>query len=312
MSTTTINDAAVQKQLKQGRVKKTIFSIIRHLVLALLAFIWLVPIAWLLLTSFSTDKGINFTRFVPESFTMWNYVSIMTQPDSVAQFPRWFMNTLVVACFNCVISTCFVLMVAYAISCCRFKGRKLLQNLSVTVNLFPGVLAMIAVYFVLKYMNLTNSFWVYVIPGMVSAFNVLVMRTFMEGLPSALEESAMIDGANDFTIFTRIISPLCKPVYATVALFVAVGQWNSWFDAMLYNRMNTQYTTLQYELMKLLSSVMQQSGSATTGGNTATAAVTPVTVRSAATVVTMLPIILLYPFLQRYFVSGMTIGSVKE
>ena len=117
---------------------------------------------------------------------------------------------------------------------------------------------------------------------------------------------------HDFPIFTRIISPLCKPVYATVALFVAVGQWNSWFDAMLYNRMNTQYTTLQYELMKLLSSVMQQSGSATTGGNTATAVVTPVTVRSAATVVTMLPIILLYPFLQRYFVSGMTIGSVKE
>ena len=312
MSTTTINDAAVQKQLKQGKVKKGIFSVIRHLVLALLAFIWLVPIAWLLLTSFSTDKGINFTRFVPEGFTLWNYISIITTPDSVAQFPRWFMNTLVVACFNCVISTCFVLMVAYAISCCRFKGRKLLQNLSVTVNLFPGVLAMIAVYFVLKYMNLTNSFWVYVIPGMVSAFNVLVMRTFMEGLPSALEESAMIDGANDFTIFTRIISPLCKPVYATVALFVAVGQWNSWFDAMLYNRMNTQYTTLQYELMKLLSSVMQQSGSATTGGNTATAVVTPVTVRSAATVVTMLPIILLYPFLQRYFVSGMTIGSVKE
>ena len=312
MSNTAVSSAAVQKQLQQGKVKKGIFSVIRHLVLALLAFIWLVPIAWLLLTSFSTDKGINFTRFVPESFTMWNYVSIMTQPDSVAQFPRWFMNTLVVACFNCVISTCFVLMVAYAISCCRFKGRKLLQNLSVTVNLFPGVLAMIAVYFVLKYMNLTNSFWVYVIPGMVSAFNVLVMRTFMEGLPSALEESAMIDGANDFTIFTRIISPLCKPVYATVALFVAVGQWNSWFDAMLYNRMNTQYTTLQYELMKLLSSVMQQSGSATTGGNTATAAVTPVTVRSAATVVTMLPIILLYPFLQRYFVSGMTIGSVKE
>ena len=92
MSTTTINDAAVQKQLRQGRVKKTIFSIIRHLILALLAFIWLVPIAWLLLTSFSTDKGINFTRFVPEGFTLWNYVSIMTEPDSVAQFPRWFMN----------------------------------------------------------------------------------------------------------------------------------------------------------------------------------------------------------------------------
>ena len=128
MSTTAVPSAAVQKQLKQGKVKKGIFSVIRHLVLALLAFIWLVPIAWLLLTSFSTDKGINFTRFVPEGFTLWNYISIMTAPDSVAQFPRWFMNTLVVACFNCVISTCFVLMVAYAISCCRFKGRRLLQN----------------------------------------------------------------------------------------------------------------------------------------------------------------------------------------
>ena len=201
-------------------------------------------------------------------------------------------------------------LLAYIISRKRFLFRSQLSLFWVITMYVNG--GMIPTLILYRNMNLTNSFWVYVIPGMVSAFNVLVMRTFMEGLPSALEESAMIDGANDFTIFTRIISPLCKPVYATVALFVAVGQWNSWFDAMLYNRMKTQYTTLQYELMKLLSSVMQQSGSATTGGNTATAAVTPVTVRSAATVVTMLPIILLYPFLQRYFVSGMTIGSVKE
>ena len=186
MSTTAVSSAAVQKQLKQGKVKKGIFSVIRHLVLALLAFIWLVPIAWLLLTSFSTDKGINFTRFVPESFTMWNYVSIMTQPDSVAQFPRWFMNTLVVACFNCVISTCFVLMVAYAISCCRFKGRKLLQNLSVTVNLFPGVLAMIAVYFVLKYMNLTNSYagLIMVYAGS-SGLGYLICKGFFDTVPVA-------------------------------------------------------------------------------------------------------------------------------
>lgn len=201
-------------------------------------------------------------------------------------------------------------LLAYVISRKRFLFRSQLSLFWVITMYVNG--GMIPTLLLYRNMNLTNSFWVYVIPGMISAFNVLVLRTYMEGLPSALEESAMIDGANDFTIFTRIISPLCKPVYATVALFVAVGQWNSWFDAMLYNRMNTQYTTLQYELMKLLSSVMQQSGSATTGGNTATAAVTPVTVRSAATVVTMLPIILLYPFLQRYFVSGMTIGSVKE
>jgi len=114
-------------------------------------------------------------------------------------------------------------------------------------------------------------------------------------------------------IFISIISPLCKPVYATVALFVAVGHWNSWFDAMLYNRNAPQYTTLQYELQKLLNSVMQQSGNATSEGKTASASkVTPITVRSAATIATMLPIICLYPFLQRYFVTGLTIGGVKE
>lgn len=115
------------------------------------------------------------------------------------------------------------------------------------------------------------------------------------------------------TIFTRIISPLCKPVYATVALFVAVGQWNSWFDAMLYNRMSSQYTTLQYELMKLLSSVTNQGASADVMKNaTAAATVTPTSVRAAATILTMLPIVCLYPFLQRYFITGLTIGGVKE
>lgn len=146
---------------------------------------------------------------------------------------------------------------------------------------------------------------------MISAFNVLVLRTYMLGLPDALEESAQIDGAGYTIIFAKIISPLCKPVYATVALFVAVGQWNSWFDAMLYNRMADQYTTLQYELMKLLSSVMQQSGSVESGKNGG-GAVTPVTIRAAATVITSLPIVCLYPFLQRYFVTGLTIGGVKE
>ena len=120
------------------------------------------------MTSFSTDRGINFRRFFPAGYTLDNYINILFHSDSVAQFPRWFMNTFVVACFNCVISTCFVLMVAYALSCCRFKGRKLLQNLSVIVNLFPGGLAMIAVYFVLKYLNLTNSY-----AGLIMVYTII-------------------------------------------------------------------------------------------------------------------------------------------
>ena len=147
-----------QKQLRQGKVQRGVRSTIRHLILTALSVVWLVPIVWLVVTSFSGYRGINFTTFFPETYTLDNYINVLFHPDSVAQFPQWFANTFIVAVFNCVISTCFVLMVAYAFSCCRFKSRRLLQNLSVTVNLFPGVLAMIAVYFVLRYLNLTNSY----------------------------------------------------------------------------------------------------------------------------------------------------------
>ena len=126
-----------------------------------------------------------------------------------------------------------------------------------------------------------------------------------------MEEAASIDGASQVRIFTSIIMPLSKPVIATVALWQMVGQWNSWFDAMLYNRMSGEYTTLQYELMKLLSSVTSTGATAETMKN-AVGAVTPASVRAAATIITMLPIICIYPFLQKYFVTGLTLGGVKE
>ena len=133
----------------------------------------------------------------------------------------------------------------------------------------------------------------------------------MNGLPDSLSESAQIDGAGYFKIFYKIILPLCKPVLATVALFIAVGHWNSWFDAMLYNGFNERLTTLQYELMKLLSSVTNQGASVEDMKNSG-GMVTPTSVRAATTIVTALPIVCLYPFLQKYFISGLTIGGVKE
>ena len=151
----------------------------------------------------------------------------------------------------------------------------------------------------------------YIIPGLVSAFNMIVIRTFMNGLPDSFVESAQVDGAGHIRIFLRIILPLCKPVLATVALFVAVGQWNSWFDAMIYNSQREDLTTLQYELMKLLSAINQQSGDPNAIKH-ASSMVTPESVRAAATMVTAFPIVCLYPFLQRYFVTGLTIGGVKE
>ena len=177
-----------------------------------------------------------------------------------------------------------------------------------SAGLIPGLI-------LFRYLHLTSSFWVYIIPGMVSAFNVMVMRTYMAGIPDSLEEAAQLEGAGYMTVFIKIITPLCMPVYATIALFQAVYHWNSWFDAMLYNRFDPQYTTLQYELRKLLDSVSANTGGkqAGTGATAASVAtIVPVTVRAAATIATMAPILALYPFLQRYFVTGLTIGGVKE
>ena len=210
-----------------------------------------------------------------------------------------------------VSSTFVTALLAYVLSRKNFIFKKQLSLIYVITMYVSG--GLIPVFLVYKALGLTNSFWVYILPGMVSAFNMLVIRTYMNGLPESLSESAEIDGAGHMTIFIKIIFPLCMPVIATVALFTAVGQWNSWFDAMLYNRMSDNLTTLQYELMKLLSAVTT-SGKGQTAQTMehASGMVTPTSVRAAATVITSLPIICLYPFLQKYFVAGLTIGGVKE
>lgn len=276
----------------------------------LIAFVVITLYPVLNTVAISFNDGVDAIRggihLWPRVFTLQNYRTVFSQQNIVTGAFVTVMRTVI----GTLLALAANALLAYIVSRKRFLFRSQLSLFWVITMYVNG--GMIPTLILYRNMHLTNSFWVYVIPGMVSAFNMLVMRTYMEGLPDALEESAKIDGAGDATIFVRIISPLCKPVYATVALFVAVAQWNSWFDTMLYNRMSPEYTTLQYELMKLLSSVMQQSGSANPGSSNAVAAVTPVSVRAAATVATMLPIICLYPFLQKYFVTGMTIGSVKE
>lgn len=241
----------------------------------------------------------------PRSWTAQNFLTVLKKESLITgakiTVSRTILGTLTALAANALL--------AYICSRKRFMFKRQLALFWVITMYVNG--GLIPTFILYKGLGLTNSFWVYIIPGMVSAFNMLVIRTYMLGIPDSLEESAQLDGAGYMTIFVRIISPLCKPVYATVALFSAVGHWNAWFDAMLYNRMSSNLTTLQYELMKLLSSVTNQSSSAESMKNTV-GSVTPTSVRAAATIVTMLPIICIYPFLQRYFVAGLTIGGVKE
>ena len=252
-----------------------------------------------------TDALRGGIYLLPRKFTWKNYITVLQKDNLI-------MGAYITVA-RTVIGTALALfanaILAFIVSRKRFMFKKQLSLFWVITMYVNG--GMIPTFLLFKTLHLTNSFWVYVIPGMFSAFNMLVIRTYMNGISDSLEESAQLDGAGYTTIFLKIISPLCKPVYATVALFVAVGQWNSWFDAMLYNPMSANLTTLQYELMKLLSSVTNQGNSLEAMKNAA-GSVTPTSVRAAATILTMLPIICLYPFLQRYFVTGLTIGGVKE
>ena len=153
----------------------------------------------------------------------------------------------------------------------------------------------------------------YVIPGLVSVFNVIVVKSFMQELPDSLTEAAMVDGAGYFRCFWQIVLPCCKPVLATVALWCAVGAWNQWFDTFLYASSKESLTTLQYEMMKLLSSSMQtgRDESSIFGSDQVTNTVTPASIRAAVTIVASVPILVVYPFLQKYFVKGVTLGAVK-
>ena len=297
--------------MKKKRIKTSvwdkIFVTCNTLFMIAFVVVTLYPVLNTLAISF--NDGIDAIRggiyLWPRAFTLKNYTTVLHKQNIV--------TGAYISVLRTVLGTVFALfanaLLAFIVSRKRFLFKSSLSLFWVITMYVNG--GLIPTFLLYRELHLTNSFWVYVIPGAISAWNMLVLRTFMQGLPDSLEESAQLDGAGYMTIFLKIISPLCKPVYATVALFVAVGQWNSWFDAMLYNRMKTEYTTLQYELMKLLSSVMQQGGSATnmsTAGN----AITPTSIRAAATIATMLPIVCLYPFLQRYFVTGLTIGGVKE
>ena len=285
-----------------------VFVVCNTIFMIAFVIITLYPVLNTLAISFNdgTDALRGGIYLIPRKFTLKNYVTVLQKNNLITGAYITVARTVIGTFLSLVVNA----ILAFIVSRKRFLFKKQLSLFWVITMYVNG--GMIPTFLLYKGLGLTNSFWVYVIPGMVSAFNMLVIRTYMNGIPDSLEESAQLDGAGYTTIFAKIISPLCKPVYATVALFVAVGQWNSWFDAMLYNRMSTEYTTLQYELMKLLSSVTSTQGASAEAMKNATGAVTPASVRAAATIITMLPIICIYPFLQKYFVTGLTLGGVKE
>ncbi|HBI74621.1 MAG TPA: sugar ABC transporter permease [Lachnospiraceae bacterium] len=297
--------------MKRSRRKKSgfdiAFVIVNTIVLTIFCIVTLYPILNTLAVSFNeaVDTLTGGIHLVPRKFTLENYRTVFRT--------RTLMHSAYISVLRTVLGTLLHMvltsLLAYVLSRKEFLFNRQVSlfyvlTMYVSGGMIPGLL-------LFKSIGLTNTFWVYIIPGAISAFNMIVIRTYMNGLPDSLVESAQVDGAGHFRIFLKIILPLCKPVLATIALFIAVGQWNAWFDVMIYNASRPDLSTLQYELMKLLSSVSQQSGDPNMAKHAANM-VTPESIRAAATIVTALPIVCLYPFLQRYFVTGLTIGGVKE
>lgn len=297
---------------KSFKLEPAVFHTLNTIFLICVAIVTIYPMWNTLAISFNTgnDTMRGGIYLWPREWTMQNYESIFATGALVQAFFISVSRTLI-ATFASIFLTS---MLAYTLSRKEYGLRKPITVIVVMTLYFNA--GLIPYYFLIKDLNLLNSFLVYIIPGLVSAFNMLVVRTYIQTLPEGLIESAKIDGASEFAVFMKVILPLCRPVLATIALFVAVGQWNSWFDTFLFNSSNPDLSTLQYELMKLLSSTMQTNASASAINNAAGAAervvVTPLSIRAAITMVASVPILLVYPFLQRHFVQGMQLGSMKE
>lgn len=299
---------------KASKIENCVFNFCNTVIMLLIAGCMLYPFWNTIAVSFNeaVDTVRGGITFLPRKWTLQNYKTIFSTGTIFNAFFISVARTLI----NMISSVFFTAMMAYVLSRREFIFRKsftLILVLSMYVNA-----GLIPTYFLIKNLGMLNSFWVYIVPGIVNAFNFVVIRTYMRSLPESTIESARIDGCGDFIIFIRIVLPLCLPVLATVALFVAVGAWNSWFDTMIYNSGRVYLHTLQYKLMEYLQSSQAQSrgaadvGSLAMSQSSASSMVTPVSIRAAITVIAAAPILVVYPFMQRYFVVGLNVGGVKE
>ena len=308
------NEFAIKTRKTQ--VNNFIFDAIIYITLLFVVIVTLYPFLNTIAVSFNDglDSLIGGIKLWPRKFTWQNYKSLF--------ITNYIFKAGIISVTRTIIQTVLNVfctsLLAYALSRKEFVIRKPLTtviviSMYVNAGLIPG-------YMLIKNLHMVNTYAVYIVPNLIDAFNFILVRTYINGLPDSFVESARIDGAHEFKIFMSIIMPLIVPSVAMTCLFVAVGAWNSWFDTYLYNSSKQSLHSLQYVLMSFLNASQNQSNSAAdanamavaAAGGGASAMVTPISIRASITVVATLPILVVYPFVQKYFVVGMTIGGVKE
>ncbi len=288
-------------------LSRKVFVVLNGLFFILLAVLCVYPLWYVLIQSLSsgnTGKAV----FLPEGFTLDNYAQVFKMKNVAGALGISVLRTVVGTV--CTVTACMLL--GYLFTKQDMPYRKFLYRMMIVTMYVSG--GLIPTYLVIKSYGLLNNFWVYILPGVVSAYYVILTKTFIEQLPQAIEESAMIDGASPLTIFARIILPISLPIVATISVYAAVSQWNSWFDNHMYALTNKKIMTLQYMLYKYLNEaerVAKEIKEMSDVNAASQAMLTPRGVRMTVTVISVVPVLFVYPFLQRFFVKGIMIGAVK-
>lgn len=282
--------------IKSYKLRRALANTFIYIILAVLGVLWVSPLGYLVLQSFNTGKEQIPQTLIPQSFGFDNYVNLFTNIGSL-NFPRWYLNTFVVACFSCVISTISVLMVAYAFSRLRFKSRKKFINIGMILGMFPGFMTMIAIYYLLKAMGLTQTLVALVICYSAGAgLGFQISKGFFDTIPRALDEAATIDGANKNQIFWKIILPMSKPIVVYTVLTSFIGPWTDFILAKIIMGDARDNYTVAIGLQQMVSLEFKTryfkqflSGS----------------------VLVAVPVTILFLKMQSYYVEGVTAGGVK-
>lgn len=275
---------------------KKIKNAASYAALAVLSFIWMLPIFWVIMTSFREESGSYTAYFFPKGYTINNYVRLLTETQQF-NFPRWFGNTLFVAICSCIISTFFVLSVSYVMSRMRFKMRKPLMNISMILGMFPGFMSMIAVYYILKGIGITQSLLALLMVYSGSAgLGFTIAKGFFDTLPKALDEAAYLDGATRLQTFFKITLPLSKPIVVYTVLTSFMAPWMDFVFASVIMGDNYNNYTVALGLFKMLEREFINEF---------------YTQFAAGCVLVSIPIAALFISMQKYYVEGVSGGAVK-
>ena len=281
---------------KSMSTNKKIKNAASYIALAVLSFIWLLPILWVIMTSFREESGSYTSYFFPKGYTINNYVRLLTETQQF-NFPRWFTNTLFVAVCSCIISTFFVLSVSYVMSRMRFKMRKPLMNISMILGMFPGFMSMIAVYYILKGIGITQSLLALIMVYSGGAgLGFTIAKGFFDTLPKALDEAAYLDGATRLQTFFKITLPLSKPIVVYTVLTSFMSPWMDFVFASVIMGDNYNNYTVALGLFKMLEREFINAY---------------YTQFAAGCVLISIPIAALFISMQKYYVEGISGGAVK-